>query len=156
MILPRNQPKVTVMTNFGDLLNRPVGSAEKPKPLPVGSYYVTIKAREFGESSQRKTPFVRFKLGIIQAGPDVDAQLLAEIPNAGQGKELNEDFYITPDAEWRLHEFLTNVLGIQGMTTQQAVDAAVGQSCIAVLKQELDKNDPSRIYTRVQSFLRAA
>lgn len=142
------------MTNFADLLNRTVGTVEKPKPLPVGSYYCVIKGRELGESSQRKTPYVRFIFGVIQPGEDVDPTLLAEIPNGGAGKEIREDFYLTPEAEWRLHDFLTNVMGMQGMTTAQAVDGVVGRQVKLIIKHEMDKTDTSRIYTRVSAFQR--
>lgn len=142
------------MTNFADLLSRPVGSVEKPKPLPVGSYYCVIKGRDFGESQQKKTPFVQFTFGVMQAGEDVDPSLLVEHPNGGAGKELKDAFYLTPEAEYRLHEFLTNVLGLQGMSAAQAVDAAVGQQVKVIIKHELDRQDTSRVYMRIASYQR--
>ena len=61
------------------ILQRPVGTAEKPKPLPVGSYYCAIKSREFDKSKNKQTPYVRFVFGIVQPHTDVDPQQMVRV-----------------------------------------------------------------------------
>lgn len=138
-------------TSFADLLNRTVGSSERPKPLPVGSWQCVVKSREFGRTkSEKQTPYVRFVYGIVSPGGDVDPSLLAGQEVAG--KEIRDDFYITPDSVYRLEEFLMNVLGLTGMSTSQAIDAAIGRPLVVHTEQEIDKRDQTKIYTRVKSY----
>ena len=64
---------------FASILDRPSGDTEKPKPLPVGTYSAMVKGLpEEGKSSQKKTPFVKFTLQLLQAADDVDPEALAE------------------------------------------------------------------------------
>lgn len=92
------------MANFSDLLSKPLDDVARPPALPAGTYYGAIKNYELLESSEKKTPFVRFNCSISHAGDEVDPSDLVGIDL--NKKSLRVDFYLTPDAEWRLKEFL--------------------------------------------------
>src|ERR1700676_4234023 len=82
---------------------------ERPKALPVGHYYATIRGHEFNLSRAKQTPFVRFLLAPAEACEDVDAAELAGIDLSR--RELRKDYYITPGAKYRLADMLDNVIG---------------------------------------------
>lgn len=97
--------------NFRDLLSMPTDSVERPKPLPEGHYIAYIKAHEFGTSAKKNTPYVRFLFSIESGSDDVSADDLANIDLTR--RELRRDFYITPNALYRLSDMLDAVLGAQ-------------------------------------------
>lgn len=90
--------------NFAALLDEAPTEINRPKPLPQGTYLCTVTGWETGESSKKKTPFVRFSLLVIAADDDVDAEEL-EASGGFEGKTLRTDYYITADAVYRLDEF---------------------------------------------------
>ena len=54
--------------SFESILDTPAEAVERPKPLPVGTYDVIVKGMpEHGQSSQKKTPFVRFTYALTEA-----------------------------------------------------------------------------------------
>ena len=93
--------------NFASILDEAPTEINRPKPIPSGTYICVVNKWETGESSKKKTPFVRFTLTPIAAEEDVSEDDLAEAGGL-EGKQLRTDFYITPDAVYRLSEFLLN------------------------------------------------
>lgn len=90
--------------SFKDLLAKPAEAVEAPKPLPIGTYDFLIKSFAYGESSQKKTPYVRFACIPMSAHADVDSELLTDYGPINK-REFNLDFYLTEDAIFRLKEF---------------------------------------------------
>lgn len=106
--------------NFSALLEKPADSVERPKPLPAGTYLCVVKGLpENGESTQKKTPFVRFNCQPLQAQEDVDQDALKEMGGL-ENKMIRDTYYVTEDALWRLKKFLED-LGIE------AEDKSIGQ-----------------------------
>lgn len=89
--------------NFKDLLQKPMDEIERPKPIPAGNYALRTGNYEFGESAQKKTPYVRYALNIVGPGPDIDPSDLEGVDL--RKKKLRFDFYITPDSEYRIKNF---------------------------------------------------
>ena len=84
--------------SFESILDTPATEVERPKPLPAGTYDAIVKGLpEFGESSQKKTPFARFTLAMQSAGEDVDEEELQSIGGL-DGKSIKSTYYTTPDA----------------------------------------------------------
>lgn len=113
----------TASESFADILDMPATEVERPKPKPVGSYLWTVTGMpEHGESSKKKTPFVKFKLTAVQAFDDVDTKELAAAGGV-EGMVTSTTFYKTPDALWRLIDFLDHC-GIEadGKTVRQMID----------------------------------
>src|SRR5580693_8580985 len=99
------------MANISDILNRPAEDVEAPKPLPPGSYNCIVKGLpEQGESSKKKTPFLKFALQITSPREDVDEEALTEYGDV-VGKQIDATYYITDDALFMLTDFLES-LGI--------------------------------------------
>ena len=48
------------MVDFSALLSKPADEIKRPPALPAGTYKGIIKTHKFDESSEKKTPYVRF------------------------------------------------------------------------------------------------
>ena len=95
--------------DFNALLSTNLDEVEKPKPLPVGTYTYMIEGWEQGESSLKGTPYVQFNCIPVSAGEDVSPSDLEGINLAK--KKLRYTCYLTPDAMYRLKDFL-KIIGI--------------------------------------------
>lgn len=98
-------------TTFRDLLSKPTDTVERPKALAPGHYIGEIRSHEFGLSRQKQTPFCRFIIVPSEETEDVPQGANDGIELAR--RELRRDFYITPDALYRLSDMLDAVLGRQ-------------------------------------------
>lgn len=98
-------------STFRALLQGATDQVERPRALANGHYIGTIKTNEFGTSSQKQTPYVRFLLTPEEETDDVEAGANEGINLAN--KEMRKDFYITPASLYRLSDFLDAVLGQQ-------------------------------------------
>lgn len=121
------------MANFTDILDRPASEVERPKPIPAGTYTAMVSMNpqpEFGESNQKKTPFVKFTLQILAPGDDVDSDALSEVKGGVQGKTLTNTLYLTEDSVWRLKDFLGHV-GVldESKSLRQMIGEAPGNQC---------------------------
>ncbi len=102
------------MPDFTQLLKKPLNEVKKPDLLPAGTYHGSVLNYEILESSQKKTPFVRFNCRITGPGDDVPQELL--VGQDGHSidvatKKTWADFYLTDDAYYRIKECL-NSMGI--------------------------------------------
>ena len=91
------------MSKLNELLSRPAEAFVPPPVLPVGTYDFVISKHEFGESSQKKTPYVRYHLRPTAPHEDVDQEALTAY--GPFNKDMRLDFYLTEDALFRLREF---------------------------------------------------
>lgn len=129
-----NQP------NFGALLDAPSETVKRPPALPKGTYLLLVTKFEPTQSSQKKTDGIRYFFQPIQAGSDVDQTRLAGIDL--NKKELREDFWVTPDALYRLTEFHASILGpTPGVSVRQNLPAVVGQQVFGYV-DEVPSNKP--------------
>lgn len=127
--------------NFEELLGQNTDEVEKPKPLPAGTYQMAVKEHAFDKSSKKGTPYVRFQLTPIAPGEDVDADLLAQLPN-WQQKSIKADFYLTTDAIWRLKDFLESCgVNCSGRTFAELIPEATGAYVSAFVKHEINGED---------------
>lgn len=109
-----------------DLLSLPTDdpSIRTRRGLPTGHYIGEITAHEWGQSSQKKTDFVRYSIARIEPTADVTEDT-SDIDFSRI--ELRADFYITPDAMFMIRDTLNNVLGLQpGITFDQRIPQMVG------------------------------
>jgi len=140
--------------NFSSILETTIDSIERPKPLPIGTYTCIIQGQpEYGESQQKKTPFVRFNLAILAAGEDVDQEELDAIGGVTD-KVIKDTYYLTPDALWRLQEFLANA-GVPKDSTlslRQAIEEVTNQQLLVVIGHEASQDGKS-IFSRVKTTM---
>lgn len=116
--------------NFQHLLSKPIDSVKRPVAKPAGTYFGQIIGHKFDESKQKKTPFVRFELGGVQPGPDIDQSLLVDAE--GQPLDLSKwhpykDFYLTDDSLYRLKDFLDSLkINISGRQFGETIPETKG------------------------------
>lgn len=116
------------MPDFSKLLQKPVESAERPKPKASGTYLGVVSKFEFGESREKKTPYVRFHVNNVAPGPEVDME-----ENAKNGVDLNKwapwrDFYLTEDSLYRLREFIESCkINTAGRSFNETIPEVVGK-----------------------------
>lgn len=100
--------------NFSSILDTPVSSAERPKPMPVGQYIWIVQGQpKFDKSSKKQTEYVEFTLKASEALDTVDPDALDEWLTKKDGtKSRLQDatktltFYLTEGAKYRLMDFL--------------------------------------------------
>lgn len=94
------------MPSFEDILDQPFEApAERPKPIPVGTYSaIVFGPPEFGESSAKKTPQVKFTLKLTAAQDDVDEDALEEMGGIAD-RTVTATYYFTEGSLYRLDEF---------------------------------------------------
>lgn len=96
-------------STFRALLGQATDAVERPRALAAGHYIGEIKSHEFGLSRQKQTPYCRFILVPLEETADV-----TQGENEGidlSKRELRKDFFITPQALYRLSDMLDAVLG---------------------------------------------
>ncbi len=142
-------------TTFESILDTPAADVERPKPLPAGTYDVVVKGLyEQGESSQKKTPFVRFTYSITAAGEDVDEDELAEMGGIAD-KTIRDTYYTTPDAMFRLTDVLENMgIDLTDVTIRQAL-ADTPNCGLRIVVGHRASEDGQQIFAEVKRTLKA-
>lgn len=95
--------------NFRELLSVATDTVDRPRAIADGHYLGRIANYEFGVSRQKQTPYVRFILVPEEETEDVDSD--ANVGLTLNTRELRKDFFITPNALYRLSDCLDAVLG---------------------------------------------
>lgn len=127
--------------NFKDLLTVNLDEVKAPSALPEGTYHGNIASFEYGDNNKNRTPYVRFSLKFHSASDDVDPKDLADIDLSA--RKMSTDFYLTPDARFRLKDFLESLgLKTSGSTFDELIPEAVGQSVIAYVTQRFNPERP--------------
>jgi hypothetical protein len=128
--------------DFRSLLQKPADEIKRPPVLPAGTYHGIVSKYEFLESKEKKTPFVRFSLGLRSAGEDVDAEEIKEVDLST--RQLRRDYFITEDALYRLKEFLESLgIAMSGRPLAECIPDALNQSVIIEVVQQLNPRDPT-------------
>lgn len=139
--------------NFAEILSRPVESAERPKPLPAGTYRLQITGFEYGSSSKKQTPYVRFNYSVVSPMQDVNTEQLAGIDLAA--KKLRDDFYLTADALYRLREYLEKKLNlnVSGRPFGACIAEVPGKTVIAsVVQNPSQREGDDSIYNEISGY----
>jgi hypothetical protein len=138
---------------FADILNRQAGSAERPKPLPVGTYLAMVKGQYEEITAKSGNKGLQFTLQILQAAEDVDEASLAEALN---GKPLGDKttkttFWTSEDALWRLDKFLED-LGMElGTATYSQVLASTPGKQVMISLKHKPTQDGTSVFSEVAS-----
>ena len=141
--------------SFESILDTPATEVERPKPMPTGTYDAIVKGLpEFGESSQKKTPFCRFTYVIQSAGEDVDEDELTAIGGL-EGKTIRDTYYTTPDAIFRLTETMER-MGVDptDKTVRQMIDETPNASIRVVIGHRASE-DGQQIFAEVKRTMKA-
>jgi hypothetical protein len=127
--------------NFRSLLSVKADDVKAPSPLPEGTYHGNIDRYEFGESQNKKTPYIRYTVKLHSSGEDVAQEDLEGIELSS--RKLTQDFYLTTDALYRLKDFIAS-LGIQteGRTLEELIPETVNMSVVAYVIQRMNPEKP--------------
>lgn len=143
---------------FESILDTPAADIERPAPAPAGTYDFIVKGLpEYGESSQKKTPFARFTLVFQSAGDDVAEDELAEWIGDGTltEKQMKITFYTTPDAMFRLTDFLEHCgIDPEGKTVRQMIDETPNCSVRGVVSHRAS-DDGQQIFAEIRRTMAA-
>lgn len=142
-------------TDFSNLLSEPVGSAKRPPVKPAGTYHGTIASYKFDESSKKKTPYVQFSCTNIRPGEDIDQEALRD--PEGESIDLSKwkptsEFYLTPEAMWRLDEFLAPLSGAAGRPKNEVIPELRGLPVILTVGV-FPTEDGKSFFNRVSSII---
>lgn len=112
---------------FEEIQNMSIDDIEDNVLTPKGTYVVLVKGMpEQGVSSQKQTPFWRYKFSAIEALPDVDRDQLSECGGL-QALDLEHSFYMVDKALPMFRNFLKDAVGLSGMSVAQAVAESTGK-----------------------------
>lgn len=124
-------------TNLADILSTPASDAVAPPPFPEGGYHCVVAGLpEQIESSEKKTPGLRFTLKPIGVDEDVDEDELEEIGGI-EGKTIRNDVWVTPASAFMLREFL-EACGIEseGKSLSEMVDECPNKEVWVFIKHK--------------------
>ena len=134
------------MVDFKKLLDKPIETeAKRPPTLPQGTYFGVVTKWEPGESAQKKTPYVRLHIQLTEGGSDVESELASNPDIDLTKKQMRRDYYLTADAEYRLHEMLKS-FGIEpvGQSYNEMLAKLVGQDAMVTVIQKQNATDPTQ------------
>jgi hypothetical protein len=132
--------------NFASLLNKPADDVKRPVTLPDGTYFGTIKSHELAESSQKKTPYVRYNVELTHAHDDTDTE--GEDP---AGKKVRVDFYITDESTYRLIDFCGSCgITTEGRSLGEIIPQPIGQTVMVDIVKKPSQNDPEQYFNEVR------
>lgn len=138
------------MADFTSILSKKAESVEKPKPKPTGTYLAVVSGMP-----KQKTPTVNgeerailsFSCKIMAPQSDVDQDDLNDpkVGDISSWMPFNKDIWVdTPEGEFALRKFLTDVLGIEAGDKSLGEMAAEspGKQLLVTLKHRpfTDKN----------------
>lgn len=143
------------MANFTEILNMPADEIKPPVTLPMGSYHTVVMGPpEQGQSSKKKTDFLKFVHKIIAPLDDVDPDAIAEFEQDGEkivGQEIDNTFYITDKSKNMLKEFIQNCgIDLTGRSMAEGLEDIPNAEVIIFIKHEASE-DGKRTFARVGS-----
>lgn len=156
--------KEAAQPSFESILDTPADAVSRPLPMPAGTYSAIVKGLpEHGQSSQKRTPFVRFTYIFQEAFDDVDEAELAEVLTDKEGnvgrlseKAIKDTYYTTPDSLFRLTDAL-EAMGIDlnnGKTIRQALDETPNCSINVVVTHRTPEGS-DQIFAEVKRIMKA-
>jgi hypothetical protein len=139
--------------DFNALLDKPIDSIERPKPIPTGSYLATLGQPKFDKTTgDKQTDYVEYPVMLQEALPDVDQELLVAALN---GKNLTEvtqkiTYYLTEAALFRLSDMLKDHAKVtEGLPLREGIQEAVGKQLVVVISHTPNKKDPQSVYANI-------
>lgn len=138
--------------NFQSILNIDTKDAQRPPQLPMGTYVGLIKdPPEFGNSSQKNTPFVKFKITPTQAYADVSEEDLEDYgPDLSKAFAIPTTFYITDGAKHRLTEFLADCgLETENSNFLDLIPQVQGREVLITVKHVPSNQGDGRTYVNI-------
>lgn len=137
------------------LLQTPDSEIKRPKPLPNGHYFGSVTTYGFDTAkNENKTPFCRVNFKLEGPGDDVDEDEVSDIDFSR--RELRKDFFVTPDALYRLRDFVNALIGEDpSRLLDDKLPDIKGQRVLIQVTSRTDRNDPEIVYNDVGKVVAA-
>ncbi len=139
---PKQEPSQMASLQFSSILDKPADSVEAPKPIPQGQYVAIVQGLpEQVESSQKKTPGLKFQFRITAALSEVDEDVV--------GKVVNHTYWLTEESAFMLTQFLENAgIELAGKTIGTATDEVPNREVVISIRHR-PSPDGQRIFAEV-------
>lgn len=142
------------MVDIRSLLSVSADEVKKPPVLPRGTYHGFIEKYEGGESREKKTPYLRVFLKVQSADATIPADQLEGVDLSK--KQFRKDYYLTPDALYRLKEMLDKVgVSTEGRQLAECVPELVMKPVMFEITQRASE-DGKELYNDVGDISAAA
>ena len=143
------KPQLAETPSFEDILDEAPTEVERPQPWPPGQYIAIVVGQpRHRKSTQNQTPFVEFTLKPIEAMESVNEEALEEFGGLGS-KTIRATYWTTPEAIWRLDEFLVHC-GIElGRSRHVMLAELPGKQVIITISHEPSRNS-DQVYASVK------
>jgi|TARA_R110000824_G_scaffold230800_5_gene418493 hypothetical protein len=132
--------------NWEELLSANPEEIERPEPVPPGTYTGVITEFKLDTSRNKGTPYVQYLIRPVSPGADVDNEAFQKFGGSEKlaAKTLQQNYYMTPDAQWRLKAFLEK-LGIPfgGRSFQAIIPEAVNKQVTVHVVHRLNQTRPT-------------
>lgn len=139
------------MPDFNELMRAPADTFKRPIPLPVGTYQGRMGKYEIKKSKEKQTPYIQWQIQLLAAGDDIKPEDLSGIEV--EKKVLSRNFFVTPDASYRLTEFLkTCGIDVAGRTFNELLPEAMGASVLVSVIQRPSK-DGKELFNEIQDLV---
>lgn len=138
--------------DFTQLLKTNLDTVKRPPTLAAGTYHGRITKYEFGESKEKKTPYVQFHIQLLSAGADIASEDMRDadgVPIDLSKRQMRRDFFLTAEAMYRLKEFIESC-GIS--TSGRSLDTTIPEllnAPVLVGVVQTNSRDGSEIYNNV-------
>lgn len=135
--------------NFASILDKPMNTIERPRPLPPGTYLCVVAGQPvFGESKEKKTPYAEFTYNVVQPQDDVDADALEAYGDV-KGKTVRDTYYLTENSLYRIKDMLTNCgIDVDGMKLSAAISESPNCQLLVSIKH-VPSQDGTTVYANV-------
>lgn len=130
-------------SDFSSLLRQPAGQAKKPPVLDAGNYPALVKSYEVDNKNKNKTTYLRVHVGYTGWPEGATPQTNEDGTIIELGKRQGRrDFFLTPDALWRLDEFLRSCgLSLEGRSYEEVFPELTNKTVIASVKQYMNERN---------------
>jgi|EndMetStandDraft_8_1072994.scaffolds.fasta_scaffold146964_2 hypothetical protein len=141
--------------DFSQLLKTNLDTVKKPPTLPAGTFHGRISKYEFGESAEKKTPYLRLHLQLLSPGADIASEDMRDSEGVSidlAKRQMRKDYYLTEDAMYRLKEFIESCgISTAGRSLDVTIPELLNAPVLVGIIQSNSK-DGTEQYNNVQTL----
>lgn len=135
-------------TNLSAILNREIGSSDKPKPLPAGIWSFMTQGLPTMKTVKGNN-ILEFQCKPLAPKGEVDEDALDEYGEVGK-RTIRLGFFLNEDSIWRLEKFMTHLGFDEGMNLERAVSESTNREFLGEVKHT-PSQDGTEMYANITS-----
>ena len=135
-------------TNFSDILDREIGSSDKPKPLPAGIWSFITQGLP-NEKTVKGNRILEFQCRPLAPKGEVDDDALEEYGEVGK-RTVRLGFFLTEDSIWRLEKFMTHLGFDEGTNLARSISESQNRQFLGEVKHT-PSQDGTEMYANITS-----